>query len=115
MFRYSALTFNSHKIHFDFDYSRNVEKYPGILVHGPLTATWCFELIRENLPSDQFISEFEYKATCPVFVYGTEGNHELLIKAKEESKDEYRVWAENEKGSQAMNGKMKIVHLKDLI
>ena len=44
LFRYSALTFNSHRIHYDVDYCRNVAGYPGLIVHGPLLATFSAEV-----------------------------------------------------------------------
>lgn len=47
LFRYSALTFNAHRIHIDLPYARQVERYPGLVVHGPLQATWLMQLARE--------------------------------------------------------------------
>ena len=44
LFRYSALTFNGHRIHYDRTYAREVEGYPGLVVHGPLQATWLLHL-----------------------------------------------------------------------
>ena len=44
LFRYSALTGNGHRIHYDLDYVTRVEGYPGLVVHGPLQATWLAEL-----------------------------------------------------------------------
>jgi acyl dehydratase len=44
LFRYSALTFNGHRIHYDLDYCRNVEGYDHLVVHGPLSATLLAEL-----------------------------------------------------------------------
>ena len=54
LFRYSALTFNGHRIHYDLSYARDVEGYPGLVVHGPLQATWMVlaaERARERVPS----------------------------------------------------------------
>ena len=45
LFRYSALTGNGHRIHYDMDYAREVEGYPGLVVHGPLQATWLAGLL----------------------------------------------------------------------
>ncbi len=47
LFRYSALTGNGHRIHYDADYVRDVEGYPGLIVHGPLQATWMAALAAE--------------------------------------------------------------------
>ncbi|MDT8328846.1 MAG: MaoC family dehydratase N-terminal domain-containing protein [Roseovarius sp.] len=43
LFRYSALTFNAHRIHYDLPYAQDVEQYPGLVVHGPLQATWLMQ------------------------------------------------------------------------
>jgi len=43
LFRYSALTFNAHRIHIDLPYAREVERYPGLVVHGPLQAIWLIQ------------------------------------------------------------------------
>lgn len=46
LFRYSAVTFNAHRIHIDLPYAREVERYPGLVVHGPLQATWLIQAAR---------------------------------------------------------------------
>ena len=66
LFRYSALTFNSHRIHYDRRYVTEVEGYPGLIVHGPLIATLLLDLLRRNLPGAP-ITAFEFKARKPVF------------------------------------------------
>ena len=50
LFRYSALTFNGHRIHYDRKYVTEVEGYPGLIVHGPLIATLLMDLVRRNAP-----------------------------------------------------------------
>ena len=45
LFRYSALTMNSHRIHYDQPYVTGTEGYPGLVVHGPLTATLLLDLV----------------------------------------------------------------------
>lgn len=65
LFRYSALTFNGHRIHYDRDYCKTVEGYPGLVVHGPLLATMLLDLVRSN--SRQELSSLEYKAKHPCF------------------------------------------------
>ncbi|MEZ5870947.1 MAG: acyl-CoA dehydrogenase [Nitratireductor sp.] len=67
LFRYSALTFNGHRIHYDADYARNVEGYPGIVFHAPLTATLLMDLARESLDV-QWLREFSFRAVSPLFV-----------------------------------------------
>ena len=64
LFRYSALTFNGHRIHYDIDYCRDVEGYPGLIVHGPLLAQRLVDLARDTLGS---LHEFTFRAVSPVF------------------------------------------------
>ena len=66
LFRYSALTFNSHRIHYDQDYTKNVEGYPDLLVHAPLTATLLLNLIRGEIPTTE-VREINIRATAPIF------------------------------------------------
>ena len=66
LFRYSALTFNSHRIHYDRKYVTEVEGYPGLIVHGPLIATLLLDLLRNNLP-DACVTNFDFRAVRPVF------------------------------------------------
>ena len=66
LFRYSALTFNGHRIHYDRRYVTEVEGYPGLIVHGPLIATLLLDLLRKNLP-DARVERLEFRAVRPVF------------------------------------------------
>lgn len=66
LFRYSALTFNGHRIHYDRQYVTQVEGYPGLIVHGPLIATLLMDLLRSNAP-DARVLRFEFKAVRPTF------------------------------------------------
>jgi len=66
LFRYSALTFNGHRIHYDRKYVTEVEGYPGLIVHGPLIATLLMDLVRRNAP-DADIATFRFKAVRPTF------------------------------------------------
>ncbi len=66
LFRYSALTFNGHRIHYDRSYVTEVEGYPGLIVHGPLIATLLLELLTESLPG-RTVARFEFRAISPVF------------------------------------------------
>jgi len=65
LFRYSALTSNSHRIHYDREYSVNSEGNAGLLVHAPLTATLLAELLRERYPALQ-VKEFSFRALLPL-------------------------------------------------
>jgi 3-methylfumaryl-CoA hydratase len=66
LFRYSALTFNGHRIHYDRKYVTEVEGYPGLIVHGPLIATLLMDLLRREQPQAQ-VRRFEFKAVRPTF------------------------------------------------
>ena len=60
LFRYSALTFNGHRIHYDRDYVTSEEGYPGLVVHGPLIATLLVDLVRRNAPEAR-IEHFAFR------------------------------------------------------
>ncbi len=62
LFRYSALTGNGHRIHYDMDYVRDEEGYPGLIVHGPLQATWLAGLL-----SDRPLRRFSFRGRRPAF------------------------------------------------
>jgi len=66
LFRYSALTFNGHRIHYDRRYVTEVEGYPGLIVHGPLIATLLLDLLRRERP-DADVAGFRFKAVRPTF------------------------------------------------
>ncbi len=66
LFRYSALTFNGHRIHYDRRYVTEVEGYPGLIVHGPMIATMLVDLLRDSLPASR-LARFEFRAMRPVF------------------------------------------------
>jgi 3-methylfumaryl-CoA hydratase len=71
LFRYSALTHNTHRIHYDFPYAKNVEGYPDIVVHGPLMATFLLDLTNSIIKvSKQKLNKFSFKLLRPVFVGG---------------------------------------------
>ncbi len=63
LFRYSALTFNGHRIHYDADYCRNVEGYPNLVIHGPLNATLLAAYAEEV--SNSRVLEFSYRGIAP--------------------------------------------------
>lgn len=64
LFRYSALTFNSHRIHYDLPYATQEEGYRGLVVHGPLTATLLLDLARRHY-GDNVLTHFEFRGTSP--------------------------------------------------
>ncbi|MFF4801354.1 hypothetical protein ACFY1U_23650 [Streptomyces sp. NPDC001351] len=66
LFRFSALTANAHRIHYDSSYCRDVEGYPGLVVHGPLLALLMLELVRRNAPERQ-VRSLSYRLHRPAF------------------------------------------------
>jgi 3-methylfumaryl-CoA hydratase len=66
LFRYSALTFNGHRIHYDRRYVTEVEGYPGLVVHGPLLATLMLDLLRDADPGAT-VAAYEFRAIRPTF------------------------------------------------
>lgn len=65
LFRFSAITFNAHRIHYDRPYATEVEGYPGLVVHGPLTAMLLMDLLRRHEPRP--LARFSFRAKAPLF------------------------------------------------
>jgi 3-methylfumaryl-CoA hydratase len=88
LFRYSALTFNGHRIHYDRKYVTEVEGYPGLIVHGPLIATLLLDLLRREAPGAE-VAGFRFKAVRPTFdlhpfsVHGTREGHTVKLWAQD--------------------------------
>jgi 3-methylfumaryl-CoA hydratase len=84
LFRYSALTFNSHRIHYDAPYAVGEENYRGLVVHGPLTATLLLDLAQREL-GDNALESFAFRGLSPAIcgeqlhlvMRPAEGGHEL--------------------------------------
>lgn len=97
LFRYSALTFNGHRIHYDRSYVTEVEGYPGLVVHGPLIATLLMDLLQQELP-DRAPTRFAFRAISPLFDVESFSLHGRLA-------DDGRtvaLWAANARGELAM-------------
>ncbi len=93
LFRYSALTFNSHRIHYDVDFCREVEGYPNLVVHGPLTATLLLDLFYHHFPHQKIVN-FIYRGRSPLF-----NPHPFTVNGKTTGE----VWATNHEGGLAMS------------
>ncbi|WP_394689511.1 MaoC family dehydratase N-terminal domain-containing protein [Hoeflea sp.] len=65
LFRYSALTFNGHRIHYDLPYTTQEENYPGLVFHGPLQATLLMQLAADVSPEP--LQSFAYRSVAPLF------------------------------------------------
>ncbi|WP_213769380.1 MaoC family dehydratase N-terminal domain-containing protein [Bradyrhizobium sp. dw_78] len=95
LFRYSALTFNGHRIHYDRDYVTKVEGYPGLIFHGPLQASFLVELAAK-LRGGQPPKKFSYRGLQPLF----EGS-EFSINANDNG-DGMELWIANAEGQPTM-------------
>jgi len=81
LFRYSALTYNSHRIHYDLPYAAEEEGYRGLVVHGPLTASLLLDLARRQY-GDNALSHFEFRGTSPAIA-----REELHLGLRERAED----------------------------
>jgi 3-methylfumaryl-CoA hydratase len=97
LFRYSALTFNGHRIHIDRSYAVNVEGYPGLIVHGPLIATLLMDLLRRNRPDAQ-VRAFRFKALKPLFDIAP-----FVLYGASQPSNEVRLWAATPDGQLAVD------------
>jgi 3-methylfumaryl-CoA hydratase len=102
LFRYSALTFNGHRIHYDRSYVTEVEGYPGLIVHGPLIATLLVDLLRRELPG-AVLKAFDFKAASPLFDI-----HPFTVCGKREADGSVALWARNHLGQLAMSARAVI-------
>jgi 3-methylfumaryl-CoA hydratase len=102
LFRYSALTFNGHRIHYDRSYAIEREAYPALVVHGPLIATLLADLARRALPQGRFAS-FSFRAVRPLFDL-----HPFRVcgKPSADSKSA-QLWAQDHEGWLAMQAEVK--------
>jgi len=103
LFRYSALTFNGHRIHYDRQYVTEVEGYPGLIVHGPLIATQLLNLVRCHLP-DAFVIGFEFKLLRPTFDLCP---YRLNAQPAADGTS-VRVWAQDHEGWLTLQGTVKL-------
>lgn len=98
LFRFSALTYNGHRIHYDRDYARTEEGYPGLVFHGPLTVTLLTDRAIGRMPG-RTLEHLSYRAMSPLFdtyPFTLNGKHD-------DSGDSMRIWAETPEGGLAMD------------
>jgi 3-methylfumaryl-CoA hydratase len=103
LFRYSALTFNGHRIHYDRKYVTEVEGYPGLIVHGPLIATLLLDLLRSERP-DAVVRRYEFRAVRPLFDINA---FDVCGEPSEDGKS-VRLWAKDQEGWLAMDATAQI-------
>jgi 3-methylfumaryl-CoA hydratase len=97
LFRYSALTFNGHRIHYDRRYATGTEGYPGLVVHGPLIATLLLDLLRREWPG-AVVAGFRFRALQPVF----DGHALRLCGQPAPDGRSARLWALDAQGRRAV-------------
>jgi 3-methylfumaryl-CoA hydratase len=101
LFRYSALTFNAHRIHYDRDYATGVEGYPGLVVHGPLIATLLADLLRRQRPRDR-LTHFSFSAVRPLI-----DTRPFDVCAQEDDGPATLLWAQDADGALAMRAEAR--------
>jgi 3-methylfumaryl-CoA hydratase len=101
LFRYSALTFNGHRIHYDRRYVTEVEGYPGLIVHGPLIATLLVDLVRRH--SEARLAAFRFRAVRPLFDIAP-----FAVCGAPEGGGKAALWAADAEGFLAMEAEAEI-------
>ena len=91
------MTFNSHRIHYDRDYTQNIEGYQDLLVHAPLTATLLLNLLRQQMPLVE-VKELSIRATAPIFI----GQSFSINGTRSKKGKSIQLWAMTEDGNLAM-------------
>lgn len=102
VFRYSAVTFNAHRIHYDLAYATGVEGYAGVIVQGQLLATLMLDACQAN--TDRKIRRFSFRAVQPVFV------GEAVLAEGRQTESGYDLWIRDETGAVRMTGTVELDH-----
>jgi len=97
LFRYSALTFNGHRIHYDQAYARDEEGYPDLVVHGPLTATLLQQFALEH-GGGRTLARFDFRGVSPLFV-----SRAFRLEGKEAGDGRLALWARGPDDELAMS------------
>jgi 3-methylfumaryl-CoA hydratase len=97
LFRYSALTFNGHRIHYDRTYAREEEGYPDLVVHGPLTATLLQRLASDH-GGGRALARFDFRGVTPLFV-----GREFRLEGRQREDGALELWARGPEGELTMS------------
>jgi 3-methylfumaryl-CoA hydratase len=97
LFRYSALTFNGHRIHYDQAYARTEEGYPDLVVHGPLTATLLQQFALQH-GGGRALTRFDFRGVLPLFV-----GRPFQLEGRSSAEDTLVLWARGPDGELAMS------------
>ena len=100
LFRFSALTFNGHRIHYDQPYVTGTEGYPGLIVHGPLLGMLQIELARRSNPG-----QIARELRVPRAVAGLFAGVAFSVQARREADGSVTTWIADAKGGLAQQGK----------
>ena len=103
LFRYSALTFNGHRIHYVRSYVTGGEGYPGLVVHGPLIAILLVDLVRRQLTAER-IAGFSFTAVAPIF----DGETVTLHGEPPDGDGRVRLWATAQGTRLAMRAEVQL-------
>ena len=101
LFRYSALTFNGHRIHYDRSYATEVEGYPGLVVHGPLIATLLVDLLRHERPLAR-LKRFAFTAVRPTFDI-----HRFHVCGRDDGSSTFQLWGRDREGCLTMRAEAR--------
>lgn len=104
LFRYSAITFNAHRIHYDRPYATQVEHYPGLIVHGPLIATLLLDLLHVSMPGAR-VCRFSFRAVSPLFDLA---RFFVCGKPDASARGSVQLWAHDEAGTLAMEAQAQL-------
>jgi len=102
LFRYSALTFNGHRIHYDRSYVTQVEGYPGLIVHGPLIATLLVDLLRRRRPNAT-LRRFAFTALRPTFDL-----HRFHVCGRDDGAATVQLWARDHENFLTMRAEARV-------
>ena len=102
LFRYSALTFNGHRIHYDRRWCEQAEGYPGLVVHGPLIATLLLDLLRRER-SGARVRRFRFTAVRPTF-----DTHAFRVAGRDDGPDGIALWAQDHEGALTLRAQAEI-------
>ncbi len=95
LFRFSALTFNAHRIHYDLPYATQEEGYPGLVMQGPLTATLLMKSFRDHTSAEP--RSFSFRGKAPLYSGGT-----VTLRGRLDKGSQHALWAEGPGGYTAM-------------
>jgi 3-methylfumaryl-CoA hydratase len=102
LFRYSALTFNGHRIHYDRRWCEQAEGYPGLVVHGPLIATLLLDLLRRERPAAR-VRRFCFTAVRPTF-----DTHAFRVGGRDRGPEGLDLWAQDHEGWLTMRARAEL-------